>query len=130
MPATYELSTDVGRVRLLIPDTQVDDAVFDDGEIETFLELEVGVKRAAALALETIATNEALVLKVLKRLDVQTDGAKLLEALLKRAAVLRAQADKADEDADDWDGFEVIEMVTNAFTARENRWNDYQRGAV
>ena len=89
--------------------------------------MESGVKRAAALALETIATNEALVLKVLTRVDVQTDGAKLAEALLKRSGLLRAQADAVDAAADDFDGFEVVEMVTNDFGARQYAYNDLLR---
>jgi hypothetical protein len=133
MAATYDLSTDVGKVRAIIPDPDIADATFSDEEIEAYLSIEAGsLKRAAALALEVKGTDEAFVLKVLKRLDVQTDGAKLGDFALKRAAALRAQADKADEllTEDEWDGLEVIEMITNPFNAREYAWNEYLRGAV
>lgn len=117
MPYSYDLNTDVGKVRLLIPDSQSDAFLFEDSEIEAFLALETGVKRAAALALETVASNEAMVLKVIRLLDVQTDGAKVADALLKRAARLREQAD-ADDLAMDG-SFDIAEMVVDAFTWRE-----------
>lgn len=115
---TYVLTEDRGKVRLLIPDNKANAWVFADVEIDTFLAMESGIKRAAALALETIASDEALVLKVIKILDVQTDGAKLADALLKRAKTLRDQADKEENDAAG-DGFEVVEMVVDDFTARQ-----------
>ena len=123
---TYSLTQDIGKVRLLIPDTSIDNFVFDDDEIEAFLALETDVRRSAALALETIASNQAMVLKVIRILDLQTDGAKVAESLMKRAATLRQQA--LDAEAAEEDGaFEVIEMVPNAFAARERLYNEYQR---
>jgi len=89
------------KVRLLITDTDREHEIFTNIEIDTFLEIEGSVvKLAAALALETIATNEALTLKVIKLLDLQTDGAKLAEVLMKRAEKLREQSDAADEEFD------------------------------
>ena len=46
---------------------------------------------AAALALETIAANEALVEKRITLLDLKTDGPAVCDALLKRAQQLRAR---------------------------------------
>jgi len=90
------LTSDIGRVRLLIPDRSLDLFVFQDEEIEAFLEIEGGVKLAAALALETIASDIAMVDKVIKIMDLQTDGAKTSDALLARANLLREQAYDAD----------------------------------
>jgi hypothetical protein len=90
------LSSDVGRVRLLIPDRSLDLFVFQDEEIEAFLEIEGGVKLATALALETIASDIAMVDKVIRIMDLQTDGAKTSDALLARAKLLREQAEDAD----------------------------------
>lgn len=127
-PFTYILSTDVGKIRLLIPDNKEASYIFEDAEIEGLLSLEGNsVKRAAALALETIASDETMVLKVIKLLDVQTDGAKVADALLKRAAELRKQAND-DEVAVDG-GFEVAEMVTDQFTYRQHLYNSILRGA-
>lgn len=117
MPVSYDLSTDVGRVRLLIPDRDTANAVFQDDEIAAFLALEGNVRRAAALALETIASDEALTQKVIRLLDLSTDGASLARALLQRAAALRQQAD--DADARDGALFDWAEMVVDDFSARE-----------
>lgn len=127
MSFTYTVTTDVGRVRLLIMDTNALRYVFEDDEIAVFLALEGGVKRAAALALETIASNEAFVQKVITILDLQTDGAKTSDALLKRAAVLRDQA--ATEDAAASGGaFDIAEWAVSDFAARDLALNAALRG--
>lgn len=126
MSFSYLLSTDVGKVRLLIPDNKAGFYVFEDAEIQAFLTMESSVKRAAALALETIASNETMVLKVIKLLDIQTDGAKVADALLKRAGLLRGQAD--DEEVAENAGFDVAEMVVDQFTYREKIGNSFLRG--
>jgi len=124
--STYDLATDVGRVRLLIPDRDIDAPVFDDCEIGAFLALEGDVRSAAALALETIAADQALVLKVMRLLDVQTDGRAVAEALLKRAAILRAQAEEAIGKASGY--FDWAEMVVTDFGLRERLINEGLRG--
>ncbi len=94
-----DYSTEVGRVRLLINDVKEANFVFTDEEIVAFLALEgESVKRAAAQAIDTIADDEALTSKVIKDHDLTTDGAKTADALRKRAAALRAQADTDDLD--------------------------------
>lgn len=125
------LTNDVGKVRLLIPDTNLaGDLIFDDEEIGAFLTLEnSNVKRAAALALETLAGNEALTLKAIRVLDIQTDGPRTAEALLKRAGLLRAQAD-AEDAATEGAAFDVAEMAVDAFTARQAIINAALRGAL
>jgi hypothetical protein len=119
MAFTYDLTTNVGKIRLLIPDTDWANAVFSDEELTAFVSLESGsVRRAAALALETIAASEAMTLKVIKLLDVQTDGAKLAESLLARAKLLRQQAEADDADAG-YAGFEIAEVIVDDFAWRE-----------
>lgn len=123
-----DYQTPAGRVRLLIPDTDEANLVFETPQIEAFLALEVeNVFRAAALAVETIATNEALVLKVIKTLDVSTDGAKLSDALLKRAAGLRKRAEETPESDDEGD-FAVAEFADPVFGARQHARRQWQRG--
>lgn len=95
-----ETSTPERQVRLLINDPN--GAVFSPDEIADFLLLEDNsVKRAAAQALDTIADDEALTSKAIRTQDLATDGAKVADSLRKRAAALRAQADKADDDVDE-----------------------------
>lgn len=106
---SYDVTTPIGRVRLLINDT-TSDPVFEDTDVAAFLEMEDGhVKRAAAQALDTIADDEALTSKAIRTQDLATDGAKVADSLRKRAAALRAQADAADEAADEG-FFELVPM--------------------
>lgn len=89
------------RVRLLITDTNPEKQIFSNEEIDEFLAMNGDdVRLAAAEALETIATSEALTLKVIKLLDLTTDGAKLAETLMKRAEKLREHAEGNEEDFD------------------------------
>jgi hypothetical protein len=96
MAFTTDPTTDIGKIRLLCFDRNASYPIFQDDDIEAFIALEVGVKRSAALAIETIATQQALILKVIRNLNLSTDGAKLAETLFKRAKALRDQADIED----------------------------------
>jgi hypothetical protein len=120
---TYVLATDVGKIRLLIPDRATPGHVFEDDELTGYFTLEGDVRSAAACALETIASDQALTLKVMSLLDVTTDGAKLSDALLKRAALLRQQAaNNVVGGSFDW-----AEQVPNDFSARERIYNEALR---
>ena len=99
----------VGQVRLLVNDVDETNFVFQDEEITAFLAIEGGsVKLAAAQAIDSQATNEALAAKVLKDHELTTDGAKLADAMRKHAAALRAQA-RDDEDREGY--FEVVDFT-------------------
>ncbi len=68
MAFTYDLTTDRGTVRLIITDSDHDNPIFEDNEIDKFLILTAidgtnDVNLASAMALETIASSEALVQK-------------------------------------------------------------------
>lgn len=104
---SYDVATDVGKVRLLLSDVAAP-WVFTDAELTAFLSLEGGVvKLAAAQAIDTHATNEALASKVLKDREVTTDGAKLADSMRRHAAALRAQA-AAEQDQGDGGFFFAI----------------------
>lgn len=103
-----DYTSSVGQVRVLIPDLRkLEDLrdlrnepryLFTDDEILAFLAVNNGsVKRAAADACDAIGMDKALQLLVLKTDDKQTDGAKLLDAIVKRARALREQAREDDE---------------------------------
>lgn len=114
-----DYGTDAGKVRLLLNDIDEANLVFTDDEIAAFLALEDGnVKRAAAQAIDTHATNEAIVSKVLKTQDLSTDGAKVADAMRKHADRLRAQAD-ADDDAADEGWFEIVDFNPYAASTAE-----------
>jgi hypothetical protein len=108
---TYDPATPAGQVRLLINDTSSDPA-FTDDDIAAFLALEVGVvKLAAAQAIDVIADDEALTSKVITSQDVGTDGAKVADALRKRAATLREQAGIELTQNDEGGYFEIIPPI-------------------
>lgn len=129
MAYTYDVSTTIGKIRLLINDHDEADVIFQDDELQAFLDInEDSLKYAAAQALDTIASNEAMVLKVITLMDLRTDGAATAKALREHAAQLREEAD--DADAAEEDGlFDYAEMVTDAFTARERIRKQALRGS-
>lgn len=129
-PPNY--GTAVGKVRALIPDIeQVDwesdgnaSYIFSDNHLEGLLalygvtsgsctttgaEITWKVRSAAADAVEAIAVSEALISKVVKTEDLQTDGAKVANALINRAALLRRQAKTEEEALDAETGFTIVD---------------------
>ena len=103
-----DYTSSVGQVRVLIPDLRkLEDLrdlrnepryLFTDDEILAFLAINNGnVKLAAADACDAIGMDKSLQLLVLKTDDKQTDGAKLLSAIVDRARQLRAQAREDEE---------------------------------
>lgn len=128
MAFSYDPATNAGKVRLLIPDRVDSGHLFEDDEIDTFLALEGNsIKRAAALGLETAASDNALVLKVIKLLDLSTDGARTSAALLERAARLRSQAE-AEDSAEDGGSFDIAEWTVSDFAYRDRLNNESMRG--
>lgn len=123
-----DYTSPIGQVRVLIPDLRkLEDLrdlrnepryLFTDDEILAFLAVNNGsVKRAAADACDAIGMDKALQLLVLKTDDKQTDGAKLLDAIVKRAKTLREQAKEDDENNLSFDvimpSYEPVDWVVN-----------------
>lgn len=101
-------------------------SILSDEAIQDYLDLEGGDhKLAAADALEAVAVNEALVLKIVKLLDLQVDGTALAKTLLGRAKALRDQVLVDDE------GFTIVEFsdMTKA-QRRETIWKDLIKNSV
>lgn len=128
-----DYTTATGRVRLLIPDTDESAEIFTDDQIAAFLALADGdtsststaiVKRAAAHAITALATDQAMLLKVVSvngTANASTDGAKL-------SAELRARAKQLREEADAGGDFAIAEQVHTPFAARERRFGQALRG--
>lgn len=91
-------TTDLGMIRTLATDLNLSAPLFSDAQLAAFLAMEGSVRRAAALALETIAVSEALISKRIKTLDLSTDGPAVAKELRERAAQLRAQQQKLDDE--------------------------------
>lgn len=124
MSATYTAGASArDNVRMLIPDTDVAAVIFEDEELNAMLALEgSNVLRTVAMALDTIASSQVLLLKVVKVLDVTTDGAKVSAELRSRAAAMRTRADEL-EAAEEDGAFDVAEMTVNTFAWRDQVWN-------
>lgn len=123
-----DYTSPIGQVRVLIPDLRkLEDLrdlrnepryLFTDDEILAFLAVNNwNVKRAAADACDAIGMDKALQLLVLKTDDKQTDGAKLLDAIVKRAKTLREQAKEDDENNLSFDvimpSYDPVDWVVN-----------------
>ena len=124
----------VGQIRLLIPDTEqlgnladstIDASyIFNDAQIQAFATLySNNVKRAAAQAKLVLATSEALISKVIKTDDLQTDGAKLGAELRAQAKALQEEADR-DDTTDSYEAFEVVDY-NNAKIVAQHRGITY-----
>lgn len=119
MTWTYDPTTDVGKVRLRISDTEMTRAVLDNEDIEAYLDMAGNsIPLAAAMALETIAVNEILCLKVVNLMGaVVTDAASAAKQLKALAQTLREEhAANATADAP---GFVSIEMADDFLQRRE-----------
>ena len=99
--APPDFTTDVGKVRVLLGDTDPTDVsagegtymYFSDGEIGAFLTMYGdNVKLAAARCLETVAASQALLLKSWSSDDLTVNGDRITESLRKLAAQLREEA--------------------------------------
>lgn len=105
-----DYTTDIGKVRLLIPDVEeLEDPrdlsaaptfIFTDEQLAAYLSIEGGnLKYAASRALLAIATTEALILKVITTDDKATDGAKLAAELRAQAKQLRNEGEIDDQNS-------------------------------
>ena len=125
MAFTYDVTTDRGKVRLVITDTDEDNAVFQDAEIDAFLTItkvndENDLRLAAAMALDTMASSEAIIQKRIELLDLKTDGPAVAKSLREHAKELRRQV---DEEFD----FDWAEMNVDTFSQREIILKDWYR---
>ena len=123
MAFTYVLGTNTGMVRLLIPDREILEYFFEDEEIAAIWAAQIGATdqiknlRTAATCLEIMASDEAYTLKVVKLLDLTTNGPATAAELRARAAHLAAQAD--DLESASVADFDWAEWVVNDFSGRE-----------
>lgn len=108
-PTDY--ATDVGKIRLLIPDTAVDTSnnyLFSDDQLTALLGLyDDNVKRSAAQAKDIIASETTMLLKYVVTDDLQVDGPKVAAELRAQAKELRAQADTSDN-SEVFDYFDIV----------------------
>lgn len=130
----YTIDTSTGVITFLVapPDLQtvtVDYSwtMLSDGYYTRALERNGdSLKLAAADAIGTIARDQALLLKVVRLLDSQMDGATLSRELRQHENGLRKQAEDETEASED--GFAIVEMVPDAFSYRDRVTATWLRG--
>jgi len=127
MSVTYDPTNNIGKVRLLTTDTDIENNIFSDEEIEQFLSLtsvdgETDVRLAASLGLETMAASEAYVQKKISMLDLSTDGPSVAKSLREAAKRLRDQVE--NEPAFGWAEMSLNPEVTYEII-RNNALREY-----
>ena len=125
---TYDPTTDVGKIRLIIQDKDEAYAFFSDEELAAYLAMSDGVRRAAADALDSMASNEAYVQKRIHLLELTTDGPAVATALREHANKLRELADR--DDGGDGELFDWAEMAETEFQQRERVMKQAYRGRL
>lgn len=136
MAFTYNPTTPTGQCRLIITDTDSANEIFSDAEIAAFLTMEGAfnddpgattvqtVYLAAAAALDSIASSETLIQKMLRLTDFNTNGPAEAVSLRKHAAALRQ---KVYSDSGDWD---YAEQVPNPFAERGRIYDQALRNSI
>jgi hypothetical protein len=108
--AEPDYTTPLGKVRLLTADLDWASPLLSDGLLDGYLGLHSGNPyRAAADALDAMATSEVLLARKIRTQDLSTDGPAVAAELRKQAAVLRAKAD-ADDLAAAGSVFELVPL--------------------
>lgn len=108
-----DYNTPVGQIRLLIADVDTgEDQIFTDEQLEGYLSItRNSVKRAAADALDAIASSEALTSKVIQTQDRSSNGAAVADALRKHANALRARAKEEEDEENDEPFFTAFNLT-------------------
>jgi len=123
---TYDPTTDLGKMRLLIADTDSSRQIMEDEDLQAFIAISGHYWPGAAMALDSIATNEVLTQKVLTIMGTSTDGAKVAKELRARAMQLRADFKNFGPTTEL--GFATAEMPDGAFSREEMLLKQYMRG--
>lgn len=113
---TYDLTTEIGKIRLLIADTDSTSYDFEDDEIEAADDMSMNMFYAAAILIRSLAANRARLSVSVKR-GTMTDDLKQLSKDLKDLA--QDFEDKGEKQIEDVGGLEaMIEPVYDEFSYR------------
>lgn len=120
---TYDLATNIGQVRFLITDTDIDGYTFEDAEISYALSAHSGnVKLAAATLFKVLAGSRA-------KMAVRVGRGSVNEDLTQVAKELRAQAALWEEEAAEDSGqFQAIISPSYDRFSRDNNYLTGRRG--
>ncbi len=116
MAWTFDPSTDLGKARLLITDTDTTRQIMADEDLNAFIAMAGHYMPGAAMALDSIAANEALCEKALNIMGLSTDGPAVAKVLMLRAE--RIRKDYQTYSTSNL-GFATAEMPAGVFTLEE-----------
>jgi len=116
MAFTYDLTTDIGKVRLLIADADASDYTFEDDEVAFAVSEEADLKCAAALLLESLAANRSRLAVRVSRGVRTEDLTQVSKELAARAKELREQSGAISDVPLE----AVITPTVDAFSYRQN----------
>lgn len=124
-------------VRLMIPDTDAiygaaeDEYIFSDEDIDIYLAQGYSnAKWAAGLASQAIGGSEALLLKVIRNYETQTNGAQLQDSWVKKGALLIKEGRQEVDDDLNVGIFEVAFPQWNARRHPEGESHGSYRGVM
>lgn len=125
MAFTYTAgASDRDMVRLIVGDVRPDSPLFQDEEINAFLGLEnQDVRYAAAMALDRIASSQAMLLQSIELLDIKADAMQLAQVLRDHATALRCESDTEP-------AFDIAEQAFTPDGYAHLIWNARFRSAV
>lgn len=113
---SYDPTTDIGKIRLLIADTDEDSYDFEDDEITAANDMSVNIYYASAVLLRSLAANRARLSVSVKR-GTMTDDLTEISKDLKDLA--DAMEEKGKAEIEDVGGLEaIIEPVYDDFSYR------------
>jgi hypothetical protein len=116
---TNDPTTVVGKIRLLISDTDPDNPAFTDTQITAFYTISgSNVRLGAAAALDALAASEVLISKAIKTLDLETNGPAVAAELRNQAKTLRATAGDYDADGNLF-GMDIVDFVPYRWSRHE-----------
>lgn len=92
MAFTYDPSTKLGMVRMMIGDTNSISPIFQDNELNALLTLYVNINIASAYALDAIAASASRLARLIKNENYTTDDREVAENLRTQATKLRSLA--------------------------------------
>jgi len=117
-----DYTTPLGQVRLLTADLDETAPLLNDEILTGYLGLHnQNAYRAAADALDAMATSEVLLARKIRSQDLSTDGPAVAAELRKQASYLRGKADLDDQAADSG-FFEIVPLYSTEYPEAAERW--------
>ena len=104
MAWTYNTANDIGKVRLLIQDTNADDPLLSDEEVQVFIDRNVDLDTAAARAARSIAR------KLIRRLNLEAAPGGVSLYRKEQAEMYEKLADELEADAEG--GASTLQLFT------------------